>query len=153
MTDHSDNWDALFSSEIPHGYEFKLSCTVFPPEVSSTHSEQSEFAAAQGKCIATFLLLPSSQYDPTVCIIFTDQTFIWEIAELDCSPTHITQIAADATVFYKLPSLVHSQFSQLALSCMVMVKQQTSEETCNQNGAEETIIACFPASVRELHLG
>jgi hypothetical protein len=35
---------------------------------------------------------------------------------------HITQIAADATVFYKLPSLVHSQFSQLALSCMVMVK-------------------------------
>jgi hypothetical protein len=66
---------------------------------------------------------------------------------------HITQIAADATVFYKLPSLVHSQFSQLALSCMVMVKQQTSEETCNQNGAEETIMACFPASVRELHLG
>jgi hypothetical protein len=36
---------------------------------------------------------------------------------------------------------------------MVMVKQQTSEETCNQNGAEETIIACFPASVGELHQG
>ncbi len=119
--------------------------------MSSTHSEQSDFAAAQGECIATFLLLPSSQYDPTVYIIFTNQTYIGEIAELDCSLMHITQIAANSTVFYKLPSLVHSQFSQLALNCMVMVKQQTSEETWNQNGAEETIIACFPASVREIH--
>lgn len=76
ITDHSDNWDALFSSEKPHGYEFKLTCTVFPPEVTSTYSEQSDFAAAQGECIATFLLLPSSQYDPTVCIIFTNQTSI-----------------------------------------------------------------------------
>lgn len=114
ITDHSDNWDALFSSEKPHGYEFKLTCTIFPPEVSSLHTASSlilqqhrESVLPHSYCCHLHNMIQQCASSSQIKHSF------WEIAELDCSLMHITQIAADATVFYKLPSLVHSQFSQL----------------------------------------